>query len=393
MINSNKPTEYSTKPFLRLGFRPFFFVAGVCSVVLMIAWIVIYQLSLPIANISDSVWHAHEMIFAYATATIVGFLLTASGNWTGIQTLYGKPLMALLLLWILGRFSLFVPADYWLYQALIGSSFLILSTIAIGYPIIKGKNWVNVSIVGKLILLSTAQIVYYLGALNLLDNGVFIGLYLGLYLTISLLFMMVRRLLPFFIERGLGLDFELKNSKILDISSLLLLLVFIVVEVFYTTIWSNILAGALFIAHSIRLFNWYHPQIWNKSLLWSIYTAYALLILGFGLKALSYFVVLLPNITTHTFAFGLALMTLSMMSRVALGHTGRDVFNPPKILNWMFVLLSLAFVFRVIVISIDPGHYLQWIFISQVLWVGAFSVFVWFYTPMFFQSRVDSKFG
>ncbi|WP_428087075.1 NnrS family protein [Candidatus Thioglobus sp.] len=393
MINLNKNTEYQIKPLLRLGFRPFFFASGIVAIVSMVLWLLLYQSIITINVVDASIWHAHEMIYAYASATIVGFLLTASRNWTGVQTIYGKPLLALFIVWTAGRFLIFIEADYLIYQAIIDTAFLLIATASIAHPIIKGKNWSNVSIVMKMLLLTVAHIAFYLGVLGLLENGINIGIYSGFYLIISLLLMMSRRLLPFFIERGLDLQVELKNSKFLDLSSLFLFLAFIIAEVFFQSPISNLLAAILFITHAIRMFNWHHTKIWTKSLLWSIYLAYGLLTLGFGLNAAAYFVVLMPNIDIHSFAFGIALMTLSMMSRISLGHTGRNVFAPPKSLNLMFVLLALAFVFRVVIASIFMQYYSFWMLLSQILWISAFVWFVVIYSPMFFKSRVDGQFG
>ncbi len=393
MINLNEHKQFSTIPLLRLGFRPFFFGSGVIATLAMILWVFFYQSIITTNNVAPSVWHAHEMIFAYSSAVMVGFLLTASRNWTGIQTIYNKPLLALFVLWISGRFPFFLDSEYLFYQAIIDTSFLVFSTIAISYPIIKGRNWINISIISKILLIAISHIVYYLGIFGVIEDGINIGLLLGFYLIISLIFMMSRRLIPFFIERGLGLSIELKNSKLLDISSLLLFLVFIIVEIFFQTAISNFIAGILFVIHIIRMKNWYQNGIWEKSLLWSIYLSYGLLTLGFGLKAISYFIELLPNIYVHSFAFGIALMTLSLMSRVSLGHTGRNVFDPPKQLNLIFILLVLSFVFRVIVISISVEHYSLWVFISQALWVVSFTYFVFIYAPMFFKARVDGQFG
>ena len=393
MINLNQNNNYSTTPLLRLGFRPFFFASGVIAVLAMLMWMLFYPSIIAVNNANSIDWHAHEMIFAFASAITVGFLLTASKNWTGVQTLYGKPLMALLLLWTAGRFLPFVSHEYLLYQAIIDTSFLIIAGIAIAHPIIKAKNWNNISIVAKTSLLAVAHVLFYLGLLGILDQGVRIGLYLGFYLIISLLFMMSRRLLPFFIERGLGLSTELKNSKILDTASLFLFLAFMIIEIFFASIFSTILAGILFIIHVIRLFNWYHPKIWTKSLLWSIYLAYGFLTLGFGMNVLEYFINVVPNLDIHSFAFGVALMALSMMARVSLGHTGRNVFNPPKQLNFMFAFLVASFIFRVVLNLVSIEYYAQWIFISQILWIVAFSIFLALYAPMFFKARVDGQFG
>ncbi len=393
MINLNQNNQYSTIPFLRLGFRPFFFATGVIGVLSMLMWMLFYPSIMSVNNINPIDWHAHEMIFAYSSAVTVGFLLTASRNWTGVQTLYDKSLLLLLLLWTAGRFLPFIANEHLVYQAIIDTSFLLVATIAIAYPIVKGKNWANISVVAKVLLLAVAHILFYLGLLGILNQGMYLGIYLGFYLIISLLFMMSRRLLPFFIEKGLGLKTELKNYKFLDLSSLFLFLAFMVIEIFFASALSTIIAGILFVIHAVRMYNWYHPNIWQKSLLWSIYLAYGFLTLGFAINVITYFAPMGPNLDIHTFAFGIALMALSMMARVTLGHTGRNVFDPPKQLNFMFILLSLSFVFRVLMVVFSIEHYVEWIFISQVLWVGSFVFFLMIYAPMFFKERVDGQFG
>jgi uncharacterized protein involved in response to NO len=166
-----------------------------------------------------------------------------------------------------------------------------------------------------------------------------------------------------------------------------------VVEIFFASVLSTVIAGILFVIHTIRMYNWYHPKIWKKSLLWSIYLAYGFLTLGFAINVIGYFTPMGPNLDIHAFSFGIALMVLSMMSRVTLGHTGRNVFDPPKQLGIMFSLLILSFVFRVLMTMVSIENYVEWIFISQVLWVIAFVFFLIIYTPMFFKARVDGQFG
>lgn len=87
------------------------------------------------------------------------------------------------------------------------------------------------------------------------------------------------------------------------------------------------------------------------------------------------------------------MITIAMMARVILGHTGRNVYNPPKALFWIFLLMVLAFLFRVIMPLMDNGHYTFWIGFSQIAWVGSFMIFIVLYTPMLFKQRVDGKFG
>lgn len=249
------------------------------------------------------------------------------------------------------------------------------------------------AIVSKIFFMAVAHILYYLGLFDIVDNGQRYGLYLGFYLIISLLFMMSRRLLPFFITKSLGLKEGPRNSKIVDLLSLLLFVVFMVSEVFFSSPISNTVAGMLFVVHATRAYWWYNKGIWKKSLLWSIYVAYCFLALGFGLKFLSAYVWMMPYLDIHAFAFGLGLMSLSFMTRVSLGHTGRNINEPPKVLNGVFILLVISFVFRVIMPMLSVENYVDWIFIAQILWSLSFLIFVVTYAPILLKKRIDGRFG
>lgn len=382
-----------TPAILQLGFRPLFFVAGLSGLVLMVLWVFFYRGTLTVANTSATDWHAHGMIFGYAAAVVVGFLLTASKNWSGIQTLYGKPLLLLLSIWVLGRFLPFVGSQYLPIQAVVDVSFLLLSTLAIAHPIVKAKLWDNTIIIAIMLLFSAAHFIYYLGLLHLIENGQRYGLYLGFYAVIYLLLFMSRRLLPFFIARGLDLDTQPKNSNFIDSLATIVFFVFMCTEVFWPSTYSKALAGLLFSLHAVRAFWWYNKNIWTTPLLWSIHSAYCFMIIGFGIKCLSIFVPVFPNIDTHAFAFGLGLMTLALMSRVTLGHTGRSIKQPPKAINFAFILLVASFVFRVIMPIIMIEHYYYWVLSAQILWIIAFALFLWLYAPMLFKKRIDDLFG
>jgi len=176
---------------------------------------------------------------------------------------------------------------------------------------------------------------------------------------------------------------------------LILLVLLWISDVFtgYDTV-TGILAVLLTLLHSLRLAGWYTNKIWNKSLVWVLVAAYASFILGFALKALAVFAGISPFLSVHAFtAGGIGLLTIGMMSRVSLGHTGRSVFEPPAIILWSFVLLSLSVVFRVLFPLFNMELYVYWIGISQALWMLAFAIFVAVYAPMLLSARVDGRDG
>ena len=363
----------------------------------MSLWTAVYLLQIPLSfePISSSVWHAHEMIFGYALAVIAGFLLTAVKNWTGIQTLHGKPLTALFTLWASARILFLFGTPYLTLAALLDCLFAAGLVIAIAHPILQARQWKQIAIVSKITLLGLANVFFYLGAFGMVESGVYWGIYGGLYLVISLILNIGRRVVPFFIEKGVGYPVKLYNSLWIDMPSLVLFLVFTIVELFVQhQALSSFLALALFIITTIRLIGWHTHGIWRKSLLWSIYLAFWLINLGFALFACVHFFGISKYLALHAFAAGgIGVMTLGMMARVSLGHTGRGVQNPPTTIAYAFALLILGSIFRIVAPLISMYYYHLWIGLSQGLWILSFAMFCWVYFPILSQPRVDGKPG
>ena len=375
-----------------LGCRPFFLGAGIFAMVTIGLWAAIYLfgLSLPIRSISSFQWHAHEMIYGFSLAVIAGFLLTAVNNWTGMKTVNATALVILFGLWLSVRLCFVFAANLIWLAAVLDLAFSVLLVIAVSRPVIIRKQWKQFVIISKLLLILICNSLFYLGALGVIDNGVFLGIYGGLYLVIGLILTMGRRVIPFFIENGVGYRVSLFNSRWLDLSSLVLFLGFFVSELFLgEKAISATLALILFFVNAIRLLGWHTPGIWKKSLLWSIYLSFWCITVGFLLFAVAYWFALSPYLATHAFAYGgVGLITIGMMSRVSLGHTGRDVSKPPKVIGSSFALLFLGAIVRVLMPIIDVQHYVIWIGLSQLLWIAAFFVFTITYLPVLLKPRL-----
>jgi len=396
MLNIESKQEPGTFALFNLGFRPFFLAAAAFATVSMLIWMGIYIFGWSIQPYGSSqTWHAHEMIFGYALAVIAGFLLTAVKNWTNVQTPTGVSLALIFLLWLAGRILPFFHAVDMHLIALIDNLFILTLIISVGLPIIKTRQWEHSGILFILFLFLISNIIFYAGLLKIIDNGISIGLYSGLYLVVGLIFLMGRRVIPFFIEKGVDETVQLTNYKWLDISSPIFFVCFWLSSLFLTLpVLTTSLAIILFILHSIRMLGWHTPGIWRKPLLWSIYLAYGFLTVGFALHALGHVFDISPFITLHTFAVGgVGIMTIGMMSRVALGHTGRSVFEPPKILALIFLLLLIASLVRVVLPLLMPAEYILWIGVSQVFWITAFATFFLYYFPVLYKPRVDGRFG
>ncbi len=381
----------------QFGFRPFFSAAALFAIFSMVMWMLIYDagIAMPNENLPAMLWHAHEMIFGYGMAVIAGFLMTAVSNWTGLITWKGGKLILLTICWLIARISLLLPGNQLLLAAVFDTMFLTGFLISISIPVVQSRMWKQTGILSKVVLMLLANLIFYAGALGFLEQGIHIGLYGGLYMILALLFVMIRRVVPFFIEKGLNNSFIPVNRTWLDVASIVLFIIWVMFDLFINA--DNLLALAsvlLFILHTIRLKDWYTSAIFKVPLLWSLYIGYAALTLGFLIKTLSIWGDIAPSLATHTFAVGgVGIMTLAMMSRVTLGHTGRDVFNPPKMVIPIFLLIIAASISRVFLPILNADLYLIWIGTSQVLWIVAFTIFSFVFIPQLIKPRIDNRPG
>lgn len=382
---------------LRLGFRPFFLCGAIFALVSVSLWLAMTGFDvfpLGIAALLPVTWHAHEMIFGYALAVVAGFLLTAVRNWTRVPTVQGVALLILVAVWALARLLPFVGHPLALVtMAVLDVGFDLALCAAVLSPIVKARQYRQLGIWLHLVLLTLANALCYLGLLNLLEGGLPLGLYTGLYTIISLMLLVARRVLPMFIENGVGYAVTLTKRRAVDIAAAALMPVFIVAEVFLRLpALAAVCAGALFALHALRLAGWHTAGIWRTPLLWILYLAYGWITLGFALTAASHVSGVSPKLAIHAFAYGgIGLMTLGMMARVALGHTGRDIARPPAFLRWSFAVLFAGALARVVMPMLAPGWYPGWMTAAQILWLLAFLPFVWVYTPMLVGPRADGR--
>ena len=401
-IQMNKPNQAQGFALFNLGFRPFFLGASIFAVVSIVWWMLIYSAHsyVQINTITNSQWHAHEMLYGYGLAVVAGFLLTAVKNWTGVQTLNGKPLMGLFLLWCLARVLFLFGTSLLLWAAVADLLFGLILIWAIAKPIVSTKQWPQLAVVAKVVLLFIGNIVFYLGCYGLLQDGMLYAINGAVLLFTSLILMMGRRVIPFFIERGvanLGAEHKvnLKQYKWLDISLLILFLALFINEVFLRvpslTSW---LALTLFTLNSYRLRNWYTHGIWQVPLLWSLYLSLWVINLGFLCYGLQTQLAIPAILTLHLFTIGgVGLMTMGMMARVALGHTGRDIRKSSPWLRFAFAAIVVSAVFRIFVPMLAMQHYASWVLISALFWIIGFTIFVVIYTPILLKPRIDGTFG
>ncbi|MEQ9619888.1 MAG: NnrS family protein [Deltaproteobacteria bacterium] len=380
------------------AYRPFFILATISSLFFMTIWTAFYtfRLNLNFENISPAMWHAHEMLFGYTMTVIAGFILTVEKYWLGVVINKKSVLISLVVLWILARVSIsltFIAGFPWKIGAVVDCLFLIILTIRVAYPIIGAKAWSKTVPSAHLAIITAGNIIFYLGLFGILSNGQYLGVYSALFAIISFILIMGRRMIPIFIRNGLKFKFDPRNWRAIDMLGIVFFVLFFVTELFSPNgKIASVISGILVVIFSIRLYGWYSGKIWSKPMLWVLFVAYTWIVIGFGLKFLSLYFNIPGFLSVHSFTYGgIGVMTIGFMARVTLGHTGRDVFDPPKIVFWIFAALLAGAIVRVFFPLIDRGHYLIWIGVSQLLWILSFLIFAIVFFPMLFTPALEKK--
>lgn len=416
-----------------LGFRPFFLGSAIVAAFSIIGWSILYSGSFSGIHLEHSlneglneslnyyspiIWHSHEMIFGYTSAVIAGFLLTAVTNWTGEMTITRWPLALLFLLWLSARIVPFISINNismgsinieqanWIIAAT-NIIFYPLLAITVAIPIIKTNNKRNLFIVVILILLGLSNLFFHLDLLGIVSNTLQTAQYSGLYISLLLIVIFSGRVFPFFIEKGLERllekslgnspkkhlkeTFKLKKYQWLEISCVVSFFLFAIADIInMSAIVFLIISIVTCALHSLRLAGWYNHQIWKVPLLWVLQLGYLFLILGVILKGIGAYYPSFIFPALHSLTLGaLGLITLGMMARVSLGHTGRNIHQPPKSVSLIFGLIVLATLIRVFLPILSSAHYLQAIQISAVLWSVGFLLFAIVYFSYWMKPRID----
>ncbi len=382
-------------PLFAMGFRTFFALAGFSALFMIALWTSIYDGSLKLDNYFPvNYWHAHEMLLGYSVAVIAGFLLTAVRNWTGLQTASHGKLMALACLWLYGRivpfYSELIPDEL---IGLIDFSFLPVLAYFISLPILKTGNYRNLIFPVLLLLMAAGNALIHCEILGFTTNTAWQGLILVVTIIVTMILVIAGRIFPFFTERGLKGVIAIRNPLLDILSVISAIIVFVLLLSGIDGLILAITAILALILNVVRAMGWYDRRIWFVPLLWVLYAGYGWIMLGFLLLVLSAYSVITVSLAIHAFTVGgIGVLTLGMMARVSLGHTGRAL-RTSNVMALAFALINLAALFRVMLPTVFPGWYGQLIVISTYCWLSAFSLFVFSYNSILMTARIDGKEG
>ncbi len=385
---------------LGLAFRPLFLLGALFSACAAVIWALVISGIMFVPFYGGGLfWHVHEMIFGFVTAIVVGFLLTAVQNWTGVKSVNGWPLSLLVGIWLLARIGflwgeLFSP----IILAAIDISFLLLAVIFLAYPIIKVRQLRNLFFIPLLLILAILNGVMHLSQINGNHSLMLQVTYSALILIALLMTVIGGRIIPMFTANGTKTQ-KVQGLPLLDnlaLTSSWILLLFYLAGV---NQWvSDHITSAIFaisaVLHFIRWARWRFWITIKHPLLWTLHLSYVFIPVAWSMMALSLMNSWLStSIAWHLLTVGaIGTMILSMICRVSLGHTGRTIESP----RWMlpaFILVLVAALSRTILLSLLPGHYLVLIQLSAVSWFFAYLIFVIGYFSILTRPRIDLKPG
>ncbi len=394
----SRPTGNGLVPFA-YGFRPFFLVAGLFAAVSVTAWLWVYGAgTIPDARMPPQFWHGHEMIFGFVTAAVAGFLLTAVPSWTGSRGFSGLPLIVLTVLWLAGRiaFSLGDALPFGLLAAL-ELAFLPGVMLMIAPTLFRSSN-------------RNTRLLLVLFAFWLMDAAFLYGIATGeiavgaaalrgaLGLVLVLITVIGGRIVPAFTRNALsqsGQDAVIRSHSLAEKLVVPVMLGFALADMLSPT--GTVTAAIAVLAAVLqawRLSGWQGLRTASQPIVWILHVAYLWIPFGLALKA----AYLLGGFAwaaywQHALGAGAAgSMILAVMTRAALGHTGRPLRAHP-LTAVAYLLLTAAVVTRVFGPGIAPAHYTAVVMTAGTLWLTAFLLYVAVYAPVLLMPRVDGKPG
>jgi uncharacterized protein involved in response to NO len=380
------------KYFFSSPFRPFFVLAALTAVLIPILFssYMVSDYTYYGAYLDVISWHSHEMLFGFSTALLAGFLLTASANWSGRPAISGVPLFLLSFCWVLERVILAFPLFDNLITFVFSLLFFILFLGTVLYMLKSNKNLFM--IFSLLSLLFVSKVLILLNGVNDQLNFYEEGKILSIYILKLFLLIFSARLIPFFSNSFLKEE-KVRLPKFFFVSSVLIIPILLIFEIMggrSSLLFSltSLFTSALLL---MRVF-----FLWNKNanknmMIFSLTVAHFWLFIHFFMLGLEYFH---PNLITgqaslHALMVGaLGMFSLSIMSRVSFGHTGREI-ESSRLINTFFVFISIAAVLRVFVPIVTGDVYAWHLHNASGFWSSAYLLFLIKFFPIYTKARLN----
>jgi uncharacterized protein involved in response to NO len=374
-----------------LGFRPFYLLASAFAALSIGLWALQFSGLLGMPYLQGPMWHAHEMLFGFTLAVVVGFLFTAGRNWSNRPTPTGWPLAALAGLWVAGRVLVLTPFGW---AALLANvAFPLAAAIALAIPFIAARNRRNYFFLGLLLLMSAAVLGIHLAQLGVIRLPGWVGIQLALDVMLFIMAVMGGRVIPMFTNNGVP-GANATRHPLLEKAALGSVLALLPADALQLHgMWLTALAGLCAIAHLARWSLWRPWKTGRAPLVWVLHAAYLWIPVHLALRAASAAGWVAPSVATHALTVGaIGGLIIGMMTRTARGHTGRPLRADRSDVA-CYVLILLAALVRVLVPLAAPAWIIEATLGSAALWSTGFALYTVRYWPVLTRPRIDGQAG
>lgn len=403
MQNVEVDKELSMPPLQRQAYRPMFLFGALFSAVAMLLWglLLSNQIKLDVyANVLF--WHQHEMIFGFVAAIIIGFLLTAVQNWTGVRATSGWQLLLLTSVWATGRLLILFGGS--LPKPLVAAvdlAFLPIAAIFFMRILMKAGQYRNMFFVPVLFVLTLCNLLMHIGAINpKFYSWIQHGSLSSVWVVTLIMAVVSGRVMPMFTANGTGTP---RVSPIVWLDKLGLATIWLILAIHLFNLVQYVPAyglAALFglsaIVNGIRFVRLRFWITWKVPLLWSFHFAAACIPIGLALFALRYagFTQISESSAVHALTAGaMGVMILAMMARVSLGHSGRPL-HPRPVVSVAFLMVIAAAIIRVVSgIFLPAASSYQGYYWAIAAWVIAYSIYIIVYFVILTTPRADGRPG
>ncbi len=375
-------------PVLSLGLRLFYLLAACWAVLAVPLWWLLWSGTWSVSPALPALfWHAHEMLFGFAEAVIWGFLLTAVGNWTQQPTATGGKLALLGLLWLSARLALWC-GPLWLAEPL--DLLLIPAVMSVLIPpIIKKRQYRNLFVLGVGLVLESLNLCFFYNLHH--PERLYAIVYGAFGVIITLETIITGRVVPMFSRNMAGVTLHFQSALFERLLSSLTAVSALLLVVSAPPVLILLVCPITVAAHVVRLWNWQPWKVRHYPLLWVLYLGSLSIPLGF-VAAIFHELQALPlTAVLHTWAFGMVILMSGMMTRSAMGHTGRPL-QSDHVEQSMYLCLLLAGVLRLspYLVPAAAAHFSGVLLCVVLLWDLAFLLFLRRYGPWLMALRADA---
>jgi uncharacterized protein involved in response to NO len=391
--------QQSSKPKLQprgfalwqLGFRPFYLLASVFAAGSIVVWAAQLWGVFGGSYLPGAIWHAHEMVFGFALAVIVGFLFTAVRNWSNRPTPQGAALAALAALWLAARCVALTPFGW--VGAIVGPAFAFAAAAALAIPLWSSRNRRNYFFVALLAAFGLIDLVLHLALLGVIEPPPLLGLRLALDVVLFIVAVMAGRVIPMFTNNGIPGAGAQRNAAVERLALGSILVLALCDLLFRNGLALATVAFTAAALHAARWLLWHPRATVRHPLVWILHAAYAWIPVHLALRGMAALGWIAGSAATHALTVGaVGGLIMGMMTRTSRGHTGRPLRADLSDIA-CYCMVSLAALIRVFVPLLAPALTASAILVSAALWSGAFGLYAIRYWPMLTRARLDGAPG